>query len=144
MSVLRDVVLVGSGQTSKMALNIERIRKQVQKAIQVAPFQVEMKRAQYKSDGRGGRIREKDDETSFKGTCLFDNSGDGPFNISHSEAGRAHEQSGPYLIIVYENSNQVKEGDYFEYAGSRYEVTKATNVLALNIYWQVRLKEIKL
>lgn len=127
-----------------MALNIERIRKQVQKAIQVAPFEVALKRAVYKDDGRGGKIKTGEVVDAFKGTCLFDNSGDGPFSLAQSEAGRVQEQGGPYLIIVYENDNQVTEGDYFEYAGSRYEVTKATNVLALNIYWQVRLKEIKL
>ena len=127
-----------------MALNIERIRKQVQKAIQVAPFEVTLKRAVCADDGRGGKIKTGEVSDAFKGTCLFDNSGDGPFSLVQSEAGRVQEQRGPYLIIVYENDTQVTEGDYFEYAGSRYEVTKATNVLALNIYWQVRLKEIKL
>ena len=127
-----------------MALNVERIRKQVQKAIQVAPFEIALKRAVYKDDGRGGKIKTGEVADAFKGTCLFDNSGDGPFSLTQSEAGRVQEQSGPYLIIVYENDNQVTEGDYFEYAGSRYEVTKATNVLALNIYWQVKLKEKKL
>lgn len=127
-----------------MALNIERIRKQVQKAIQVAPFKVALKRDVYKDDGRGGKLKTGKTTDAFTGTCLFDNSGDGPFSLVQSEAGRMQEQSGPYLIIVYENDTQVTEGDYFEYAGSRYEVTKATNVLALNIYWQVRLKETKL
>ena len=127
-----------------MALNIERIRKQVQKAIQVAPFQISMKRHVYKDDGRGGKIKTGEVVDAFKGICLFDNSGDGPFGLVQSEAGREHEQSGPYLIIVYENDTQVTEGDYFEYNGSRFEVTKATNVLALNIYWQVKLKETKL
>lgn len=127
-----------------MALNIERIRKQVQKAIQVAPFQISMKRQVYKDDGRGGKIKTGEVADAFNGICLFDNSGDGPFSLVQSEAGREHEQSGPYLIVVYENDNQVTEGDYFEYNGSRFEVTKATNVLALNIYWQVKLKETKL
>ena len=61
-----------------------------------------------------------------------------------SEAGREKEQSGPYLIVVYESPNQILEDDFFEYGGSRYDVTKVTNVLALNIYWQVKLKETKL
>ena len=125
-------------------LNIERIRNQVQKAIEVAPFEVSMLRIPTESDGRGGIIRKGDPEYAFCGICLFDNSGDGAFSLSQSEAGRSQEQSGPYLIIVYENDDQVRVGDYFEYGGSRYEVTKATNVLALNIYWQVRLKETKL
>ena len=127
-----------------MALNIERIRKQVQKAIQVAPFKVAMKRVVCESDGRGGTLRKGEPVDAFTGICLFDNSGDGAFSLSQSEAGRAQEQSGPYLIIVYENDEQVREGDYFEYGGSRYEVTKATNVLALNIYWQVKLREMRL
>lgn len=127
-----------------MALNVERIRKQVQKAIQVAPFEVALKRVVYKDDGRGGKTRTGDVSDAFKGTCLFDNSGDGPFSLVQSEAGRMQEQSGPYLIMVYEDDSQVMEGDYFEYAGSRYTVTKATNILALNIYWQIRLKETKL
>lgn len=127
-----------------MALNIERIRKQVQKAIQVAPFEVALKRVVCKNDGRGGKIKTGEIADAFRGICLLDNSGDGPFSLVQSEAGREHEQSGPYLIIVYENDNQVEEGDYFEYGGSRYEVTKATNVLALNIYWQVKLKETKI
>lgn len=127
-----------------MALNIERIRKQVQKAIQVAPFEVAMKRFEYESDGRGGKLRKSEPVNAFTGTCLFDNSGDSPFGLVQSEAGRAETQSGPYLIVVYEDDNQIMEGDYFEYRGSRYEVVKVTNVLALNIYWQVRLKETKL
>lgn len=127
-----------------MALNVERIRKQVQKAIQVAPFTVAMKRRVYRDDGRGGKIKTDKLEDAFNGTCLFDNSGDGPFSLVQSEAGRVQEQSGPYLIIVFESDNQVMEGDYFEYGGSRYEVTKCTNVLGLNIYWQVKLKETKL
>lgn len=127
-----------------MALNIERIRKQVQKAIQVAPFSVAMKRVEYDSDGRGGKIRKDEPVDAFRGICLFDNSGDGAFSLTQSEAGREHQQSGPYLIVVYENEDQIKEGDYFECGGSRYEVTKATNVLALNIYWQVKLAETKI
>ena len=127
-----------------MALNIERIRKQVEKAIQVAPFQVAMKRVVYDDDGRGGEIRKDEPVDAFVGICLFDNSGDGPFSLVQSEAGKEKEQSGPYLIVVYENDDQITEGDYFEYLGSRYEVTKVTNVLALNIYWQVKLKETKL
>ena len=127
-----------------MALNVERIRKQVQKAIDVAPFQVTLQRRVYKDDGRGGKIRTDEITNSFTGSCLFDNSGDGAFSLVQSEAGKKHEQSGPYLIMVYESDNQVTEGDFFDYGGSRYEVTKATNVLALNIYWQVRLTETKL
>lgn len=127
-----------------MALNVERIRKQVQKAIEVAPFQVTLKRRVYRDDGRGGKIKTDKTKDAFTGICLFDNSGDGPFSLVQSEAGRGHEQSGPYLIVVYENDEQVEEGDFFEYGGSRFEVTKKTNVLALNIYWQVKLKETKL
>ena len=127
-----------------MALNIERIRKQIQKAIEVAPFNITLKRNVYESDGRGGKINTGTVVDTFTGICLFDNSGDGPFSLVQSDAGREKEQSGPYLIIVYENNEQVTEGDYFEYNGSRFEVTKATNVLALNIYWQVKLKETKL
>lgn len=127
-----------------MALNVERIKKQVQRAIQVAPFQVTLKRRVYLDDGRGGKIKTNDVEDAFAGICLFDNSGDGPFSLVQSEAGKEYEQSGPYLIVVYENDNQIMEGDFFEYGGSRYEVTKKTNVLALNIYWQVKLKETKL
>ena len=127
-----------------MALNVERIKKQVQKAIQVAPFLVTMKRRVYLDDGRGGKIKTNDVVDAFQGICLFDNSGDGAFSLVQSEAGREHEQEGPYLIIVYENDEQIMEGDFFEYGGSRYEVTKKTNVLALNIYWQVKLKETKL
>lgn len=127
-----------------MALNVLRIRNQVQKAIDVAPFEITLKRQVYVDDGRGGKINTHSDIDAFSGTCLFDNSGDGPFSLVQSEAGKEYRQGGPYLIIVYENDNQVAEGDYFEYGGSRYEVTKATNVLALNIYWQVKLKETKL
>ena len=127
-----------------MALNIERIRKQVQKAIQVAPFEVAMKRVVCESDGRGGSVRKGEPADAFTGICLFDNSGDGAFSRVRSEAGQSQEQSGPYLIVVYENDEQIKEGDYFEYRGSRYEVTKVTNVLAMNIYLQVRLREIRL
>lgn len=127
-----------------MALNVERIRKQVQKAIEVAPFRITLKRRESKSDGRGGTIYTGNTADAFVGTCLFDNSGDGPFSLVQSDAGREHTQSGPYLIVVYENNDQIKEGDFFEYGGSKYEVTKVTNVLALNIYWQVRLKETKL
>lgn len=126
-----------------MALNVERVRKQVQKAIEVAPFHVEFTRIEYENDGRGGKIKVGPTE-AYKGVCLFDNSGDAPFGLIRSDAGKEKEQSGPYLIMVYESDFQVTEGDYFEYAGSRFEVTKATNVLGLNIYWQVRLKETKL
>lgn len=126
-----------------MALNVERIRKQVQKAIEVAPFNVQMKRQVYQHDGHGGKTP-LDIVDAFSGICLFDNSGDGPFSLVQSDAGREKEQSGPYLIVVYESPNQILEEDFFEYGGSRYEVTKVTNVLALNIYWQVRLKETKL
>ena len=126
-----------------MALNVERIRKQVQKAIDVAPFNVQMKRQLYEDDGYGGK-KPLDVVDVFSGICLFDNSGDGPFSLVQSEAGREKEQSGPYLIVVYESPNQILEDDFFEYGGSRYDVTKVTNVLALNIYWQVKLKETKL
>lgn len=132
-----------------MALNVERIRKQVQKAIEVAPFNISLKRHVKESDGRGGEIDTGEIADAFTGICLFDNSGDGPFSLVQSEAGRERAQGGdtvggPYLIIVYENDEQVKVDDYFEYGGSRFSVTKVTNVLTLNIYWKVQLKETKL
>lgn len=132
-----------------MALNVERIRKQVQKAIEVAPFNISLKRKVYESDGRGGRYDTGKVDDAFTGICLFDNSGDGPFSLVQSEAGREKAQGGdtvggPYLIIVYENDDQIRLEDYFEYGGSRYEVTKVTDVLTLHIYWKVQLKEIKL
>lgn len=127
-----------------MALNVERIRKQVQKAIEVAPFSLSLKRAGKQDDGRGGTISTGEIVDVFEGTCLFDNSGDGPFSLVQSEAGREKEQAGPYLIVVYDGSIEILPEDYFEYGGSRYEVTKVTNVLALNIYWKIRLKETKL
>lgn len=127
-----------------MALNVERIRKQVQKAIEVAPFTLSLKRESVKNDDWGGTISTGETVSVFDGTCLFDNSGDGPFSLVQSEAGREKEQSGPYLIIVYQKDVEISVGDFFEYDGSRYEVTKVTNVLALDIYWQVKLKETKL
>lgn len=128
-----------------MALNVERIRKQVQKAIEVAPFDISLKRKVYESDGRGGRYDTGKVNDAFTGICLFDNSGDGPFSLVQSEAGREKSQGGgPYLIIVYENDNQVQLEDYFEYGDSRFEVTKVTDVLTLHIYWKVQLKEVKL
>ena len=132
-----------------MALNVERIRKQVQKAIEVAPFNISLKRHIKESDGRGGEIDTGKVVDAFNGICLFDNSGDGPFSLVQSEAGRQQTQGGntvggPYLIVVYETDDQVRVNDYFEYGGSRFEVTKVTNVLTLNIYWKVQLKETKL
>lgn len=126
-----------------MALNVERIRNQVKKAIQVAPFELQMKRRVYKHDGRGGKIP-LETVDAFSGICLFDNSGDGAFSLTQSDAGREEKQSGPYLIVIYEYPNQILEGDYFEYNGSIYTVTKVTNILALDIYLQVRLEETKL
>ena len=124
-----------------MALVVERIREQVRKAIEVAPFYVEMMRPVYDNDGRGGKILTDRAVKAYVGSCLFDNSGDGPFSVAVSDAGRRSEQSGPYLIIVYENDDQIREGDFFVYRGGRYDVTKVTNVLGLNIYWQVKLQE---
>lgn len=126
-----------------MTLNVERIKKQVQKAIEVAPFYVQMKREISDDDGYGGKINSRTAD-AYSGICLFDNSGDGAFSLIQSDAGREKEQSGPYLIVVCNGPDEILEGDFFEYNGSRYEVTKVTNVLALNIYWQVKLKEIKL
>ena len=100
-----------------MALNIERIRKQVQKAIQVAPFNVQMKRQLYVDDGRGGKTPTEIVD-AFSGMCLFDNSGDGAFGLIQSDAGREKEQSGPYLIVVYKGVNQILEDDFFEYGGN--------------------------
>lgn len=131
-----------------MALNVERIRKQVQKAIHVAPFDVHMKRQLYQDDGRSGKIPTELVD-AFSGTCLFDNSGDGPFSLVQSDAGREREQGGntiggPYLIVVYESEDQIQVDDYFEYGGSRFEVTKVTDILTLHIYWKVQLSEVKI
>lgn len=127
-----------------MAMNVSRIRKQVQKAIEVAPFSLKLKRAETKPDGWGGSSLTGNVIDVFEGTCLFDNSGDGPFSLVQSDGGRQKEQAGPYLIVVYDENVDIQLGDYFEYGGSRYEVTKVTDVLALNIYWQIRLEETKL
>lgn len=127
-----------------MAMNVSRIRKQVQKAIEVAPFSLQLKRDERESDGRGGTLSTGNVIDVFEGTCLFDNSGDGPFSLVQSDGGREKEQAGPYLIVVYEDNVDIQLGDYFEYGGSRYEVAKVTNVLALNIYWQIKLEETKL
>lgn len=126
-----------------MALNIERIKNQVQKAIKVAPFSVTLKRQIYENDNWGGKVP-LEVVDAFSGICLFDNSGDGAFSLTQSDAGREEQQAGPYLIVVYEKPNQILEEDYFEYGGSRFTVTKVTNILGLNIYLQVRLEETKL
>ncbi len=126
-----------------MALNIERVKEQVRKAIKVAPFSLQLKREVVKPDGRGGFIKTGEVKTVFNGECLFDNSGDSPFGLIRTEAGRAEKQDGPYMIIVCDDSTSIEIGDFFEFESSRFEVTKVTNVLAMNIYWQVKLKEVK-
>ena len=98
-----------------MALNVERIRKQVQKAIDVAPFQVTLQRRVYEDDGRGGRIRTDKITTSFTGSCLFDNSGDGPFSLVQSEAGKKHEQSAGQCRTVFVGNGQQKRKQLYEY-----------------------------
>ena len=125
-----------------MALNIERIKSQIRKAIQTAPFHLKLYRQEYESDGRGGKLY-IGEQLVYEGDCLFDNSSDSAFSLIQSDAGVKLHQNSPYLIIVYEDENQVKENDYFEHEGSRFKVTKVTDILNQHIYWQVRLEEVK-
>lgn len=124
-----------------MALNVDRLRAQIITAISKAPATFTIIRPVYADDGMGGKIFERD-EPVFDVTCVFDNSSKQIVKKPRTDGGAADEKNGAYLIVVYDEEKQIMKDDYFEYEGSRYVVNDVSNVLALNIYYQVEVEKV--
>lgn len=122
-------------------MNEKKIRKLVKQAIMTAPTTTTYSRIEYKSDGRGGRIKVSDSPIEVGTfTGLLDNTSKSAITQVVSEAGKISNWTTPTLYVLCDNVFDPRKGDLIEADGKRYRFVTVTNILELNIIWQITLE----
>lgn len=119
-------------------MNIEQIKKRVQKAIDTLPATINLKRLETLDDGFGGVIEDIEvDVASFN--AFIDFASNKPYlSISVGDTGTVTYTRNIKLLAVYSDAFTIKKGDYFTYKGQKYSIRFAVN--NFDIYWECELE----
>lgn len=118
-------------------INVERIKKQVQKAIATMPTEINLKRLQKTDDGYGGEIEQEIDVATFS-AFMEDKASGMQINVTTGDAGTLKRLRNISFIAVYDNSFTIKAGDYFTIKETKYKVRYPSN--QYDIFWQCELE----
>jgi hypothetical protein len=116
-------------------INIERIKNQVQRAIDTLPVQINLKRLHVIDDGYGGKITSEINVATFNG-FLEDNALNPAITIN--DAGTIQTMRNINLTAVINEGYTIETGDYFTVNGTKYIVQYISN--QYNIFWLCNLE----
>ena len=119
-------------------INVERIRKQVQKAINALPTEINLKRISEIPDGYGGYTKGEIDVKTFNAFINFDSPS---IVVSNNDAGDITKLKSITLLAVYDPTFEIQKDDYFTSKGTKYRVRYPLN--PYDIYWECELEVIK-
>ena len=124
-------------------MNIVSIRQKVERAIKKAPLQLTILRDVYIDDGCGGYLPNPETPTVTVGQieAILDNSKSGKPRRAVTEAGEIQYSESPVLLTIWRQGMDFQRGDYFTLSGRTYYIDNPVNVLELNIYWQLSLRQ---
>ena len=116
-------------------INVERLRRQVKKAIDAVPIEIVLKRLEEVDDGYGGNKTSEVDVKTLNVMISFNKSS---ANISINDAGENLMLRNMELMSAYDPTYEIKQGDYFDYQGFRYKVTFPIN--NFNAFWKCSIE----
>lgn len=119
-------------------INVERIRKQVRKAIDALPTEIRLKRKEKIDDGYGGYIQQEVDVKTFNAFINFDSPS---IVISNNDSGNITKLKSITLLAVYDATFEIRKDDYFISNGIKYRVKYPLN--PYDIYWECELEVVE-
>lgn len=124
-------------------MNITSIRQKVAQAISKAPLSVTFYRENKQPDGCGGYIVSQENPVIRVGKVdgILDNSSSRDVSASSNDGGKVPYSKAPQFITIWKPNVKFLRGDYFDLDGTRYVIDNPVNVLNMNIYWQLTLKQ---
>lgn len=123
------------------AINIPYVKSQVRKVIQAAPTEVHNWRQKYVSDGARGRKKEGDPYLVGEGfVALFDNASSPKVQVIVSQGGKQEQESNLRLLVEYEPSIDIEIDDVWTHRGVTYRFANVTNILELDIMYEIDLE----
>lgn len=123
-----------------MAVNAEKLRSQIAKAIAQLPQSIDLKRITRTGDDYNYTETETDVAT-FDSFIDLSKSRTASDKTLESEAGLVKRTEGVKLLTVWESSFEIKPDDYFILGNMKYKVILPSN--NYNIYWDVTLEVMK-
>ena len=118
-------------------INVERIRQQVQKAIDALPSEIDLKRISKVDDGYGGDIESETDVKIFNAFIDFASNKPQIF-INTNDSGTITSVKNITLLAAYDLTFIIDKDDYFTYKGIKYNVRYPIN--QFDIYWECELE----
>lgn len=120
-------------------ISTERIKNQIEKAINALPTKIDLKRLKKTDEGYGGVIENEIYVATFNGFIDFA-SNKPQISVTINDAGSISEIKNITLIAVYESSFVIMKNDYFVFSGQKYRIRNSIN--QFDIYWQCELEAI--
>ena len=120
-------------------MNINMIRKKVERVIKECPTEVTVLYDKYKDDKYGGVELVQEGVEKFTTIGVYDNVSRSLSTIE-SDGGIVPVISNLKFYTLYEEDKQFKVGDYFYIKDEKFTIKNAINILNLNICWQLDLE----
>lgn len=121
-------------------INVERLRQQVQKAINALPAEINLKRLMEIDDGYGGSTKDEVEVKTFN--AFIDFASNKPsITINTSESGSITSVKNIILLAAYDTTFSIQKDDYFSYKGTNYKIRYPIN--QFDIYWECELEVIE-
>lgn len=121
-------------------MNIEQIKKRVQKAIDTLPATINLKRLQSVDDGFGGVIENVEVDVATFNAFIDFASNKPHLSISIGDTGTITQIRNIKLLAVYNDTFEINKGDYFDFKGQKYSIRFAVN--NFDIYWECELEAV--
>lgn len=124
-----------------VGINIPYVKSQVNRVIKAAPTWVKNERQDWVSDGYGGRLKDGDPYLVGEGfEALFHNAGSPKIQVLVSMGGKQEQESSLKLYVLYDDDIDIKIDDWWLHNGTTYRFANVTNILELNIMYEVQLE----
>ena len=120
-------------------MNINMIRKKVERVIKECPTEVTVLYDKYKDDKYGGVELVQEGVEKFTIIGVYDNVSRSLSTIE-SDGGIVPVIGNLKFYTLYEEDKQFKVGDYFYIKDEKFTIKNAINILNLNICWQLDLE----
>lgn len=120
-------------------MNINMIRKKVERVIEECPTEVTVLYDEYKDDEYGGVELVQEGVEKFTIIGVYDNVSRSLSTIE-SDGGIVPVISNLKFYTLYEEDKQFKVGDYFYIKDEKFTIKNAIDILNLNICWQLDLE----
>lgn len=124
-----------------VGINISYAKSQVRRVIASAPTKVNNYRQDWLSDGFGGRIKDGAPKPVGEGFyALFDNASSPKINILVSMGGKQEQENGLRLFAECGEGVDPRIDDTWVHNGITYRFSNVTNILELDVLYEITLE----